>query len=389
MMIGLVGAPNKGKSTIFSALTMLNVAIADYPFTTIKPNLGVTYAIKACVETELGVRCRPRNGLCVDGIRQIPVNVVDIAGLVPGASAGKGMGNQFLNDLSAADVIIQVIDASGKTDISGNAAPGSDPAEEVAMLFDEMALWLSGIVLRHVSSLSKRADGVHALKEVLSSFNASEEQIGFAIKSANLSDAYISWDAGAASRFSREFIKTNKPIIVAANKLDVCQPGALDAIKKKLAGYTLVGCSGAIELALRKAAKSGAIGYRSGDKTINVKEGLSAEQRSAVEYMKAYLEKNGGTGIQELINTAVFGVARKIVVYPVENENKYMDHFGNVLPDALLLNNGSTAIDLAAAIHTDIAKHMLYAVDARTKNRLGKDYALEDNDVISIVSAVR
>ncbi len=389
MMIGLVGAPNKGKSTIFSALTMLDVQIADYPFTTIKPNLGVTYATRQCVEKELGVKCRPRNGLCTNGIRQIPVNVVDIAGLVPGASIGKGMGNQFLNDMSMADVLVQVIDASGKTDMHGNASDSSDPAEEVTMLLDEMAQWLSTILERHMPGLSKKADGVHAVMDVLSSFNASEEQIKSAIRNANISDAYVSWGQESRMKFSIEFLRLNKPIIVAANKLDLCPAGTLERIKKKLPDYKVVGCSGAVDLAVRKAAKAGAIRYRSDEASFDTIGSVSEDQRKALDYMSEYLRKNKGTGVQELVNTAVFGTAMKIVVYPVENENKYTDHFGNVLPDALLLGNGSTALDMARVIHTDIAEHMLYAVDARTKNRLAKEYVLNDNDVIRIVSAAK
>ncbi len=388
-MIGLVGAPNKGKSTIFSALTMLSVAIADYPFTTIKPNLGVTYATKQCVEKELGVKCKPRNGLCEDGIRQLPVNVVDIAGLVPGASIGKGMGNQFLNDLSSADVLIQVIDASGKTDMQGNASDSSDPAEEVRMLSDEMSLWLSGILSRHMPALSKKKDGVQALMEVLSSFSVSDRQISAALKAANLTDSYISWDGEATKKFSSEFLRLNKHVIIAANKLDMCPDGTLGALRKKLPNYTVVGCSGAIELALKKAANSGVIKYVKGGNDIEITGNVSAEQKKALSYMHEYIKKNNGTGIQELINESVFAVAGKIVTYPVENENKYTDHFGNTLPDALLLDTGSTTMDMARAIHTDLAEHMLYAIDARSKGRLGKDHVLKDNDVIKIVSAAR
>ncbi len=389
MMIGLVGAPNKGKSTIFSALTLLNVAIADYPFTTIRPNLGVTYASRECVEKELGVKCKPRHGLCVDGIREIPINVIDIAGLVPGASMGKGMGSQFLNDLVAADVLIQVIDASGRTDIGGNSSTSSDPVEEVRMVEEEMSLWLAEILMRHNATVGKRLDGAEALREVLSSFNTTIEQIRLAAERSGQPLSGVKFDAESAKRFAGEFLKVNKPILVAANKMDMCDSKALVVLKQKLQGHVVVGCSGAVELALRKAAKAGSIRYQSGKSTLEVSGTLSKEQEVAISYTKKYIAEHSGTGIQELINTAVFKTADKIVVYPVENENKYTDHFGNVLPDALLLANGSTTLALAAAIHTDLAQHMLYAVDARTKNRLAKDHPLKDNDVVRIVSAAK
>ena len=138
MQIGIVGAPNKGKSTIFSALTMVEAEIAPYPFTTIKPNFGMAYATRPCVERELGVKCAPRNSLCISGVRHLPVSIVDVAGLVPGAHFGKGMGNQFLNDLIGADMLIHVVDLSGRTDAEGNPGEGFDPAEEVRMVREEM-----------------------------------------------------------------------------------------------------------------------------------------------------------------------------------------------------------------------------------------------------------
>ncbi len=389
MLIGLVGAPNKGKSTIFSALTLLDVPIADYPFTTIKPNHGITYATRVCVETELKVRCKPRDGLCLNGVRQLPVRLVDIAGLVPGANLGKGMGSQFLNDLVAADVLIQVIDASGKTDINGNPAQSEDPAEEVRMVRDEMAQWLSAIIQRHIPTLRKRSDGITALKEILSSFNATPEQIKSSADAEQLSLAAIAWDASSTLRFAYAFLKVNKPLIIAANKADLCDKKRLDELRNKLEGHVVVDCSGAIDLALRKAAHSGMIQYQSGDNTLSIKGKLSREQESAINYMKKYVESRNGTGIQELVNAAVFTVANKIVVYPVENEHKYTDGNGNVLPDALLLTKGSTALDLARSVHTDIADHMLYAVDARSKNRMSKEQVLKDNDVVKIVSATK
>jgi ribosome-binding ATPase YchF (GTP1/OBG family) len=96
-----------------------------------------------------------------------------------------------------------------------------------------------------------------------------------------------------------------------------------------------------------------------------------------------------GTGVQELLNGIVFVLSNSIVVYPVEDENRYTDHYGSVLPDAVLMRDGSTAYDLAMTVHTDIANSMLYAVDAKTKMRLPKDYVLKNNDVLRIVTAAR
>lgn len=389
MLVGLVGAPNKGKSTLFSAMTLNDVAIADYPFTTITPNLGIAYVTKPCPEKELGVKCNPRNSLCINGIRNVPVNVTDIAGLVPGAHLGKGMGTQFLNDIIGADCLIQVVDASGETDVHGKPSRDSNQSEDVAMVSEEMARWLSEIIIKHMPGLSKERDGVTALATVLSPFKATEEEVKAAAEENGLTITNIYWNDESSYGFATSFLSRNKPLIVAANKFDKANPLALDKLKKELPSLTVIGCSGAIELALKKAAKSGVISYEAGAESFSISGNANPEQKKALEYMLHYIQTHHGTGVSELLNGSIFDVSGNIVVYPVENENKYADHNGKVLPDALLMRKGSTALDMARRIHTDIADKMLYALDARTKKRLGKDYVLNDNDVIKIVSTAK
>lgn len=386
LLVGLVGAPNKGKSTIFSAMTANEVQIADYAFTTIKPNLGVAYASRRCAEIDLGIKCRPRNSVCKNGFRQIPINIIDVAGLVPGAHLGKGRGNQFLNDLINAEVIIQVVDISGKTDMNGAGCEGSDPAVEVEMIRNEMAAWLGGIITSHISSLSNRSDGDVALLEILSGLKSDIDQIRRAASANSLPLSGISWKPEKARAFAKSLLKENKPLIIAANKMDRGREEDLEGLRKKLSGVEVIPCSGAIELALVKAANKGMIDYVSGMNSFNIVKEASSEQKSALSYMQGYIKDHGGTGIQALLDKAVFGTLDNLVVYPVEDESHYADHSGNILPDAILMRKGSTAYDLAAKIHTDIAKGMKYAIDARTKMRLQKDYVLKDGDVIKIVT---
>ena len=105
MKVGLVGKPNAGKSTFFTAVTSASAQIGDYPFTTIDKNVGIAHVRKPCPSKELSVEPNPNNSLSINGIRYIPVEVIDVAGLVPGAHKGKGMGNKFLDDLRQADVL--------------------------------------------------------------------------------------------------------------------------------------------------------------------------------------------------------------------------------------------------------------------------------------------
>ena len=388
MLIGIIGAPNKGKSTLFSALTLHDVAIADYPFTTIDPNKGIAYATSKCPHVELGMQCKARNSLCIGGIRQLPVNVIDVAGLVEGAHLGKGMGNRFLNDLAAADALIILCDASGKTDSAGNLAMGHDPVRDVEMVQEELVQWLSDIIKRHMKVMSRNPDGVAALSDTLAGLKISKGVISDAISRNELSKSKIDWDDEGVSRFSATLLKTAKPWMIVANKMDVAgSEKAASALEEKYGKDKVFRMSSAVELALEKAEKAGVIKW-SGERDFSISASATPEQQKALNYMKRYLSTYGMAS-RELINRIVFGLLDNIVVYPVEDEHKYSDSMGNVLPDAILLHKGATAHELAAAIHTEIADKMLYAVDARKKTRIGKDHPLQNGDIVKIVSAAR
>src|SRR3989339_897152 len=179
MIIGVVGKPSSGKSTFFNAATMLDVPMAAYPFTTIEANKGVGFVRVECVDKEFNVQCNPRTGFCRDHVRYVPVELVDVAGLVPGAHEGKGMGNQFLSDLSRADVLIHVIDASGSTNEKGEsvAAGSYDPANDVRFLEEEIDLWFYGIIEKNWPKFGKvpfesKAKLVSAMAQNLSGIGA-------------------------------------------------------------------------------------------------------------------------------------------------------------------------------------------------------------------------
>ncbi len=397
LKIGLVGLPNKGKSSFFKAATLKDVEIANYPFTTIKPNVGVGFVKTECPCKELNVTCSPRNSKCENGFRMIPVELVDVAGLVEGAHEGKGMGNQFLDDLRQADALIQVIDISGKTDNEGKSVVGFGPAAEIEILENEIDLWLFGILKKNWDKFARLIAMQHRkpedfLSENLSGFGVSETHIMHASNNLNLDLNSIKlWSEGELKSFAIELRRASKPIIIAANKVDV--PDSDENLKKLQEAHTdkkIIPTSAESELALKNAAEHGLIKYASGNSDFESEGAPDEKQRNALDFIKkSVLEKYGSTGIQKCLNSAVFDILDKIVVYPVENENKYSDKHGNVLPDAFLIKNGSTALDLAYKVHTDIGGNFIHAVDARTKQRIGKDYVLKNRDVIKIVSAAR
>ena len=390
MIVGIIGAPNKGKSTLFSALTSGEAKIANYPFTTIDPNKGVAYVSEECAEKKIGKKCKPRNSLCENGMRLVPVNIIDVAGLVPGAHEGKGMGNQFLNDLAGADGFIIVVDASGRTDAYGNEGVGN-PADDLEMIMSELVEWISAIIKKHMPQMSKKESGVDALADVLTVFNVTRASIETAIERLGLQSKRIAWSDEEIRKFTSAAILGSKHFIVAANKADAEGAKANEnAIREKASelGMETVMCSAALELALKKAKDSGMISYDPLKGKIEILGNPNAEQKKALDYMKGFVESRG-TGVQKVLNELVFKAMGNIVVYPVEDENKFSDHSGNVLPDAILMERGSTAYDLAMKIHTDIGKGMLYAIDAISKMRLAKNYVLKDGDIIKIVSTAK
>jgi ribosome-binding ATPase len=385
MLIGVVGAPNKGKSTFFSALTSTDVAIADYPFTTIDPNRGVAYARVKCAHAEMGLpKCDARGGHCKNGIREIPVQLLDVAGLVPDAHMGKGMGNKFLDDLRQADALIQVIDASGRTDLEGKPCEGADLGAEVKFLQEEIAWWIAGILKRNWDGIRNR--GIGEVADALIGFGAGREDIVNVAKALSLPMEKINWSDAEVFEFSKRIAKS-KPVIIAANKSDL--PGALEkaqALGKMEGAPQAIPCSAAYEKAARKASDAGVCDYRPGDAKFAVLDKANDKQRAALETMRAFFEKNNGSGVQRALHAALFEKLGMIVVYPVEDEHKFSDRTGHVLLDALLVPKGTTALGLAGKIHTDFAKNFIGAVDAKTLRRVGKEHVLADGDIIKIIA---
>lgn len=395
MQIGIVGKPNVGKSTFFSAATLATVEIADYPFTTIKPNRGVAYIRAKCPHTEFGVKCNPRNSACENGIRLVPVELLDVAGLVPDAWQGRGLGNKFLDDLRQAAALIHVVDASGGTDEEGNKIPpGShDPLSDIKFLEREIAYWIKGILEKGFAKMARQAhlEGIKvekAIHERLTGLGVSETDIITAIRNAGLPDNPMYWQDADLLRLADAIRKQGKPMIIALNKADVASESLLTRLMN-LGGYITVPVCAESELGLKRAAKAGLIRYLPGDKdfTIIDPQKLNENQKKALDYFAKVMKKCGhGTGVQICLEKAVYDLLDMIVVYPVEDDNKLTDHDGHVLPDAYLVKRGSNARDLAYKIHTELGDNFVRAINARTHRTVGHDYILQNGDVITIVA---
>ena len=398
-IVGVVGKPNVGKSTFFSAATLAHVAIANYPFTTIKPNIGVGYVRSPCVCREFNVTDNPGNSTCMNGIRLIPVELVDCAGLVPGAWQGRGLGNQFLDEIRQADALIHVVDAAGSTDSEGKPCdPGThNPIEDVEFLEHELDMWLLQIVKKEWDRAVRRVEGAKEdlsliLEEKLSGLGIKRDHIIKARTKTGLNfEKPGSWSDNHLLMLVTELRKLSKPLLIAANKMDV--PEAEKNLEPlRSSGHMVVPCSAEAELALRRAAEKEIITYLPGDSNFKVNEGHrpNPDQLNALTRIKEkILLPLGSTGVQDALNLGFFELLQMITVYPVEDPEKLTDHKGRILPDAYLVPYGTTAKEFAGMIHSDLAAGFLYATEVRSKMRVADDYVLKNNDVISIASAKR
>ncbi len=392
MQIGLIGKANVGKSTFFNAATDLTVETGNYPFTTIKPNVGICYARQKCVCTEFAIKDNPVHSMCIDGIRFIPVPIVDVAGLVPGAHLGKGLGNKFLDEARQVDALIQVVDASGSTDKEGRTgAPGTfSPLEDIDFVEEEFDLWLLSVIKRDWSKNIEGSSNDQILVKRLSGLGIKAHVIDEALAIHNLKIKKItSWNEEEILSFTKVLRRISRPLVIVANKADISTSEAnIRAMKEKY--ESVVPCTSEGETLLKNAKRHGILNYLPGDASFQIKEtvNLSEKQRHALELVSKFMAKYGSTGVQQAINFVCFEILHKIVVYPVEDELELKDKNGNVLPEAFLVDKGTHIKSFAAMIHKDLEKGFLFAIDARTKKRIGADHELSNNDIIKIVSTL-
>ena len=392
LSIALAGKPNAGKSTFYTAATRSEVDIANYPFTTIDANRGVTHARTECPCLTREERCGHEH--CHDGKRYVPVELLDVAGLVPGAHEGRGLGNQFLDELTNADVIVNVVDAAGATNAEGEPVePGShDPVEDIDFVETEMDLWLAGIIADNWESVERQSrspgfDIEEAVTEMMTGFGASEHEVAAVLREVDYPDDPMQWTDENREALARGVRERTKPIVVVANKIDLAPEENVQRLldlDKPVIPATAQG-----ELALRRGADAGVVDYDPGDETFDITGDVSDEQRETLEELRETMAEYGGTGVQQGLDYAVYDLLGMVTAFPVQDQSKWTDGTGTVLPDAFLLDSGSTPVDLAYAVHSDIGDGYLHAVNAKTNREVGESYELEEGDVLKIVSTAK
>ncbi|HZX45400.1 MAG TPA: redox-regulated ATPase YchF [Candidatus Nanoarchaeia archaeon] len=397
MIVGVVGKANVGKSTFFKAATLAEVEIANYPFATIKPNSGVGYVKIEDPAKPFGKISNPREGFVLNGKRFVPIQLIDVAGLVPGAHDGKGMGNQFLDDLRQADVLIHVVDIAGTTNEKGEPIePGTyDPKNDILFLDEELDYWILGLLKKGWEKFSRTVqqtnDKIHkALSRHVVGLGVTEEIVLEILNKSDLINKKITeWTESDLMNLGSQIRRKTKPMIIACNKIDV--PGAEEnfiRIQKEFPGKLMVRCSAESELALREAAKHSLINYIPGEGSfeLNDESKLNERQKKALNFIKSdILGKHGSTGVQNILDKAVFELLKYIALFP-GGATKLEDQHGNVIPDCFLMPGGTTALQFAFRLHSDFGNNFIRAIDVKTKRTVGKDHMLKDGDIVEIVA---
>jgi len=388
MLIGIVGKPSCGKSTFFKSLTLAEVEIASYPFTTIKPNHAIGFVRVDCVEKEFNVKCNPREGYCLDGTRFVPVNLLDVAGLVPGAHEGKGLGNQFLDDLRQADAFIHVIDISGSTNEKGESVEklSYNPENDIKFLEIELDLWFFQLIKKGWDKFIRHLKMEHSelhqgIAKQLSSLGVTESIAEEVIKRFQK----IPETDDEILLLATMIRKKTKPMIIAANKIDVSgSEKNYNNLKNKFKDYIIIPCSAESELSLREAVKKNLIKYIPGNNKFEIIGDINERQKKALTFIKEnILNKYKTTGVQDVLDKSVFDLLKYIAIFP-GGVSKLEDSQGRVIPDCFLLKEGSTALDFAFKIHTDIGNKFVKAIDVKKRLPVGKDHKLRHRDVIEI-----
>ena len=398
--IGLIGKTNTGKTTFFNSATLSSEEISSYPFTTKKPVTGTAHAVTLCVHPEFKIQDNPNNSKCVEGWRYIPIELIDLPGLIKDAWKGKGLGNQFLSIAAQSDALLHVVDASGGIDSTGKITEvgTGDPISDFADIEEELIMWYHKILEGNRDKVSKLirtgTDISDAITDLYRGIGVTTTHVKETLRATGLEEKdFDDFDNADSKKFASYLRKSSKPTLIVANKIDV--EGAdknFSRLRERYNDLIVIPVSGDSEFSLRRAEQKGLIKYSPGSEQFEIikSDELNEKQTNALNFIqKGIMGEYMRTGVQFAINVAVFKLLKMNSIYPVANEKNLSDKKGRVLPDLLLLKNGATIKDLAKEIHSDLTKGLLYGKDLRYNLRLPIDYQLRDRDVVSIISAAK
>jgi ribosome-binding ATPase YchF (GTP1/OBG family) len=396
--IGLIGKTNTGKTTFFNSATLSSEEISSYPFTTKSPVSGIAHAISLCVHPEFQIQDNPNNSKCLDGWRYIPIELIDLPGLIKDAWKGKGLGNQFLSIAAQSDALLHVVDASGGIDSTGKIteAGTGDPISDFADIEEELIMWYHKILEGNRDKVSKLiksgSDILDAITDLYRGIGVTKNHVKETFQATHLEEKdFDNFDIVDSKKFASYLRKISKPTLIVANKVDV--EGAdknFARLRERYNDSIVIPVSGDSEFVLRRAEQKGLIKYSPGSESFEIikSEELKEKQNNALSFIKkGIMGEYMRTGVQFAINVAVFKLLKMNSIYPVADEENLADKKGRILPDLILLKDGATINDLAKEIHSDLTKGLLYGKDLRYNLRLPIDYQLRDRDVVSLVTA--
>lgn len=382
-------------------------------FTTIDPQRAIGYLQIdcACARHNVSDRCRPNYGSCDGGKRSVPIELLDVAGLVPGAHAGKGLGNKFLDDLRHADALIHVVDVSGTTDAEGKNTRGYDPSVDIAWLRGEIVAWIRGNLTEKWGSIRRRhvavkATAVETLQAQFSGYGSTSQVVARTLDRLGLKEALEHWTDETIDQVVQAFTDEKFPTVIALNKIDHPDSDAnIARIAKVQDPNTIVLCSAVSEIFLRKLAKQGYIKYTEGSEFVDTREDLIADGDPEGGGLKELDEKNkarienlkdmvlyrfGSTGVVQVLAKAA-EILGLVPVFPVRNTSTFSSGATDskqVFRDCVLVKKNSTVGDVARKVMGDAP---IAYIEGAGGMRVSEDdpVAVGKNDVSATILRVR
>ena len=306
----------------------------------------------------------------------MPIELLDVAGLVPGAHQGKGLGNKFLDDLRHADALIHVVDASGTVDAEGKETRGYDPSVDIAWLRSEIVAWILGNLMNKWGSIKRRhiavkATAVETLAGQFSGYGANQVIVQRTLDRSGIKESLEHWPDETVQHLVESFVDEKFPTVIALNKID--HPDSdknISKIAKMQDPNTIVLCSAISEIFLRKMAKQGYIKYVEGSEFVDTREDLieqgdpdggglkelDEKNRTRIENLKdMVLYRFGSTGVVQVLAKAA-ELLGLVPVFPVRNVSTFTSGAAEskiVFRDCVLVKKGSTVGDVARKVMGD------------------------------------